>query len=1002
MGVLIRTIQLFLTSYIILCCTISQVVSSSSSSSSPSSPTSKNPFTNELTGVSGFGARSYKKTIFPTTNPILDVVVTTIAESSASSSHLVKNRSLGIEFDSSKILPDATSSRPNRLFVKKTKDPNDGDALWIQVREIDDIIDATTTTLRLSVDENTGDWNVKEQDQEEDTANDWIPIEGLYGVYRVPSGVIWILVSRTQGVYSAPPLLNSGDDNNNKSSWWKIRRVVNLELFHLSLCNLKLTTSHLREEIRQVKLLRQALKYHDFYFVPKKEESTLVTDMTKKLQTSLDVDKKNGNNAEWWEESTASTQRPDPRFFWNQVAVQPLLNKLNASETNSVNNNAVEALLQNSIPLTSAFVGIQSNVTIGDGTNMTYDELLISRRSKYRAGTRFTRRGADAAGSVANFAETEQISLIYSQDPYRLRHIMSHVQTRGSIPLRWSSPADVKTYRPRVRIGMDPLAQARALRLHLLEQHSYYGSQGQQQQSNRSTKPELVFVNLIDKHSDQGRLGRTFDAVLNAVIEVHSMNDQSGVTGTNMTSRNTTASSDDFVASSYATPSKTGFLSRLLGSSTVTTQENEPVVSPTNQRRRPSVEHIWYDFHAEVKGGRWHKLATLLEDLQPSLIDHGFFQANVNPNQTDHYIQIQRRQSGAVRTNCMDCLDRTNVVQSMFGRYMLFQQLSAVANDFTEEEKGRKWDELRQAFQGNELTLPWSNGELSHRPLWADNADAISRLYAGTPALKRDFTRTGKRTKRGALDDGMNSLQRYYLNNFLDADRQEGMDLLVGYANFSNAELIDTEDGDFAEDSVSGSTDEKIMVSIQEAARKAFFGNILDEMNPDDSGDAQKRLDEIGVTRDGARVGKRNLDLRWLPGDLQCHVISQVEEAQAASAAESQPQKNAKGHFSSTKAIEAIDHRSASFFPWWAEIDDDNSIDDGDDLEGKGKDVEDAVTGLVDDKNDLPLPQHKQQLGPLPPTQLMGVVLVAAQAPLTLAGIVVVLLTLTFLPDVIG
>ena len=41
------------------------------------------------------------------------------------------------------------------------------------------------------------------------------------------------------------------------------------------------------------------------------------------------------------------------------------------------------------------------------------------------------------------------------------------------------------------------------------------------------------------------------------------------------------------------------------------------------------------------------------------------------------------------------------------------------------------------------------------------------------------------------MDDGMNSLQRYYLNNFLDADRQEGMDLLVGYANFSNADFLD-------------------------------------------------------------------------------------------------------------------------------------------------------------------------------------------------------------------
>lgn len=30
--------------------------------------------------------------------------------------------------------------------------------------------------------------------------------------------------------------------------------------------------------------------------------------------------------------------------------------------------------------------------------------------------------------------------------------------------------------------------------------------------------------------------------------------------------------------------------------------------------------------------------------------------------------------------------------------------------------------------------------------LWADNGDALSRQYSGTAALKRDFTRTGKRT----------------------------------------------------------------------------------------------------------------------------------------------------------------------------------------------------------------------------------------------------------------
>ena len=50
---------------------------------------------------------------------------------------------------------------------------------------------------------------------------------------------------------------------------------------------------------------------------------------------------------------------------------------------------------------------------------------------------------------------------------------------------------------------------------------------------------------------------------------------------------------------------------------------------------------------------------------------------------------------------------------------------------------------------------------------------------------KGDFTRTGERTKRGAIDDGVNSLSRYYINNFIDADRQEGMDLLVGSTEFN-------------------------------------------------------------------------------------------------------------------------------------------------------------------------------------------------------------------------
>lgn len=72
------------------------------------------------------------------------------------------------------------------------------------------------------------------------------------------------------------------------------------------------------------------------------------------------------------------------------------------------------------------------------------------------------------------------------------------------------------------------------------------------------------------------------------------------------------------------------------------------------------------------------------------------------------------------------------------------------------------------------MVILWILLELIHSLflVWADNADAISTQYSGTGALKTDFTRTGKRTRKGALQDGLNSMVRYVKNNFLDGSRQ--------------------------------------------------------------------------------------------------------------------------------------------------------------------------------------------------------------------------------------
>ena len=50
----------------------------------------------------------------------------------------------------------------------------------------------------------------------------------------------------------------------------------------------------------------------------------------------------------------------------------------------------------------------------------------------------------------------------------------------------------------------------------------------------------------------------------------------------------------------------------------------------------------------------------LLPSIESFLSAHGFY---TNLNGT-----VERTQTGTIRTNCLDCLDRTNLVQSFLGQ----------------------------------------------------------------------------------------------------------------------------------------------------------------------------------------------------------------------------------------------------------------------------------------------------------------------------------------------
>lgn len=73
-----------------------------------------------------------------------------------------------------------------------------------------------------------------------------------------------------------------------------------------------------------------------------------------------------------------------------------------------------------------------------------------------------------------------------------------------------------------------------------------------------------------------------------------------------------------------------------------------------------------------------------------------------------------------------------------------------------------------------------SSLETAFRETWFLNGNTMSMLYAGTPALKTDFTRFGKRTVKGMIDDGINSVTRYFINNFIDHETQNAYNFLSG------------------------------------------------------------------------------------------------------------------------------------------------------------------------------------------------------------------------------
>ncbi|XP_030602006.1 synaptojanin-1 isoform X2 [Archocentrus centrarchus] len=184
----------------------------------------------------------------------------------------------------------------------------------------------------------------------------------------------------------------------------------------------------------------------------------------------------------------------------------------------------------------------------------------------------------------------------------------------------------------------------------------------------------------------------------------------------------------------------------LLGS-----KEGEHMLSKAFQSHLKASEHasavkmVNFDYHQNVKGGKADKLHSVLKPQLSKFIEEcGFFYYSAENG-------ILRTQGGTMRTNCLDCLDRTNSVQAFFALEMLPKQLEQMGLT----EKPQLVARFQEVF----------------RTMWSANGDSISKIYAGTGALD------GK-AKAGKLKDGARSVTRTIQNNFFDSSKQEAIDIL--------------------------------------------------------------------------------------------------------------------------------------------------------------------------------------------------------------------------------
>ncbi|KAF2459000.1 SacI homology domain-containing protein, partial [Lineolata rhizophorae] len=369
-------------------------------------------------------------------------------------------------------------------------------------------------------------------------------------------------------------------------------------------------------------------------------------------------------------------------FVWNHYLLQPALS-------------ALKSTYDWCLPIIHGFVDQSYIDVFGRSVYIT----IIARRSRFFAGARFLKRGANDLGYVANDVETEQIvselttTSFHAPGPrlYANPAYTSYIQHRGSIPLYWTQDNTGVSPKPDIDLNLvDPFYSAAAL--HFDNLFERYGA-------------PIFALNLIKARERTPRESKLLYEYQNAVQ----------------------------------------YLNQSL-------PEDKKIIYKAFDMSRASKT-------------RGHDVIGTLEAIAEDILQKtGFF------HNGDTSLEVPRVQNGVARTNCIDCLDRTNAAQFVIGKRALGRQLQALG-----------------VIAGNTVEYDTDCVNIFTH-MFHDHGDTIAIQYGGSHLVNTMETYRKINHWQSHSRDMVESFKRYYNNSFLDSQRQEAYNLFLGNYIFAQGQ----------------------------------------------------------------------------------------------------------------------------------------------------------------------------------------------------------------------